>query len=633
MGELWAWPSALKLALVEHLRTRADILATSRAHRLDADRLVDALETPAPCRQRWPSQVHPAFVIRLLQRSREHPRRAAALRARARRRAARARPDDRGRDPLRGAASGGRAGVHGQPDRQPAPDRRPSTGANSSRASASSSRCFNATRPRCMHAWTSPAAIATGMRSKRLAEPTGEAQVRVALKCVERARQVAERSPDAREAHVGYYLIGAGRRQFERGIGWEPGLLVRLQARVLPARDAVATWARSPSARRRSSRRPSPTRSAHGWQWPMLIVVALLTVVPASELTIQIAAAPDRLVRSRRGASRGSTHAQIPDSARTMVIIPTILDSVARARDLAEHVEVQALGNLDPHIHFAILSDFKDAETETLPLDDEILAAAADAIRALNAKHADGGPDRFFLFHRSASVERTGRALDGVGAQAREDRRVQPAAPWRHRYELRPERRRRVDPAAGALLHHARQRHATAARRRPAADRHHHPSAEPAVVRSGASAGSPRATASSSRASASRSRALPARCSRGCTRVTPASTRTPPPSPIPTRTCSARASSPGRACTTSTRSSRRSKIRFRRTRCCRTTCSKACMRASRSSPTSSSSTSIRRACSRTPGASTGGFAATGRSCCGSSPSCRRATVSSGTRSR
>src|SRR2546429_3673528 len=71
MGELWAWPSVLKLALVEHLRTRADILATSRAHRLDADRLVDALETPAHVRERWPSQVHPAFVIRLLQRSRE----------------------------------------------------------------------------------------------------------------------------------------------------------------------------------------------------------------------------------------------------------------------------------------------------------------------------------------------------------------------------------------------------------------------------------------------------------------------------------------------------------------------------------------------------------------------------------
>src|SRR3972149_1018304 len=33
MGELWAWPSALKLALLDHLRMRADELAASRAHR------------------------------------------------------------------------------------------------------------------------------------------------------------------------------------------------------------------------------------------------------------------------------------------------------------------------------------------------------------------------------------------------------------------------------------------------------------------------------------------------------------------------------------------------------------------------------------------------------------------------
>src|SRR5262245_49718169 len=61
MGELWAWPSALKLALIDHLRTRADVLAIERAHRLEADRLVGTLET-SRVRDRWPSHVPPAFV-------------------------------------------------------------------------------------------------------------------------------------------------------------------------------------------------------------------------------------------------------------------------------------------------------------------------------------------------------------------------------------------------------------------------------------------------------------------------------------------------------------------------------------------------------------------------------------------
>jgi cyclic beta-1,2-glucan synthetase len=53
---------------------------------------------------------------------------------------------------------------------------------------------------------------------EEMAAPAGDAQLRVALKAVERARQIAEKIPDDRRAHVGYYLIGGGRRQFEKGI-------------------------------------------------------------------------------------------------------------------------------------------------------------------------------------------------------------------------------------------------------------------------------------------------------------------------------------------------------------------------------------------------------------------------------
>src|SRR6185295_1934810 len=72
IGELWAWPSALKLALVEHLRVRADILAATRAHRLNADRLAGAIEKAAAASDAWPADIHPAFVTRLLVRSREY---------------------------------------------------------------------------------------------------------------------------------------------------------------------------------------------------------------------------------------------------------------------------------------------------------------------------------------------------------------------------------------------------------------------------------------------------------------------------------------------------------------------------------------------------------------------------------
>ena len=137
----------------------------------------------------------------------------------------------------------------------------------------------------------------------------------------------------------------------------------------------------------------------HGWRGARLFLVPLLGLVPASELTIQILQRVIANLIPPRRLPRLEVD-RVPASARTMVIVPTILDSVERVTDLLDHLEVQALGNVDPCIHFAILSDFPDAKTETMPRDTEILAAARAGVEALNAKHAEGHADRFFLFHR-----------------------------------------------------------------------------------------------------------------------------------------------------------------------------------------------------------------------------------------
>ena len=68
-------------------------------------------------------------------------------------------------------------------------------------------------------------------------------------------------------------------------------------------------------------------------------------------------------------------------------------------------------------------------------------------------------------------------------------------------------------------------------------------------------------------------------------------------------------------------------------RCCHTTCSRGSTRARRSSPTSRSSTTIRRACSHMRNASIAGCAATGRSCGGCCRWCRRGPAGGGTSSR
>ena len=396
MGELWGWPSALKLALIDHLRARADTLAATRRERLAADRMAAAIE-PASRVDRWPADIHHSFVTRLLQHSRDLGALASDLYHELE-----ALLEARG---------------------QTLEDVIRAEGQHQAAAQAGMANLITSLRLISTFDWSEffesvslveqvlqrdPAGVYGRMdfRSRdryrhaveELAAGTGEGQLLLALKSVERARQVHVRTADARAAHVGYHLIGGGRRLFERSIAWEPDLRLRISrfffAYATPGylgTIALGTAALVAMA--------VGYAWLYGWRGAGLLVVALLATVPASELTIQtLQRVISYLIPPRRLPRIELT--AVPRTARTMVIVPTLLDSVERVADLIEHLEVQALGNLDPLIHFALLTDFLDAPTETLPRDREILDAACDGIRALNAKHAEGGANRFFLFHR-----------------------------------------------------------------------------------------------------------------------------------------------------------------------------------------------------------------------------------------
>ncbi|MFZ4701450.1 MAG: glucoamylase family protein, partial [Candidatus Methylumidiphilus sp.] len=60
-------------------------------------------------------------------------------------------------------------------------------------------------------------------------------------------------------------------------------------------------------------------------------------------------------------------------------------------------MEIRYLSNPGGQVYFALLSDWTDADVETMPDDDRLLNVAAAAVAVLNAKH---GKPRFFIFHR-----------------------------------------------------------------------------------------------------------------------------------------------------------------------------------------------------------------------------------------
>ncbi|HEY7685034.1 MAG TPA: glucoamylase family protein [Gemmatimonadales bacterium] len=400
IGELWAWPSMLKLALIENLRRLADETLQGREARLKADEYLAHIgaEDSAPLAA-LPQVLETAYVVRLLQRMREYGPLVSPVRTAVEERlAAQGRTAE---DSIRTEHQSQAAG-------------------QVSVANAITSLRLCATLD-----WTQyfenvslieqvlrrdPAGVYGRMdfqsrdryrqAVEELAEATGEAQVRVALRTVESARQAAElRLADNRAAHVGYHLIGKGRRELETDVAYGPRFPVRVHRFIFAHATGFYLGSIALVTAALLAAAVAYLRSLGGAPWAYAWSAALL-LFPASEFAIALVQRLTAHFVTPRRLPRLDFQAGIPEDARTMVVIPTLLTSVSGVAELLEHVEVLALGNADPRIHFAILSDFADAPTAEQPEDVEILDAARAGVLDLNARLGQGRSDRFHLFHR-----------------------------------------------------------------------------------------------------------------------------------------------------------------------------------------------------------------------------------------
>jgi len=399
IGELWAWPSMLRLALIENLRRLADEAIDAREARAAAEQYVAQIDAaghgrPPPL----PPEIHPAFVLQLLQRVREYGPRLAAVRAAL----------DAHLTAQRTAAE---AAIRSEHQHQAAAQVSVANVITSLRLCSTLdwSQYFESVSLVESVLQRDPAGAYGKMdflsrdryrqAVEELSDGTGEGQLRVALRTVESARLVAESGLAGRAVHIGHHLIGKGRADLETDVAFRPRRLRRVRRFIF----AHATFAYLGTMGLLTAALVGfglvYARQHCDSSWP-LAWIALLLVLPASELAAAVVQSLCVRFAAPRRLPRLDFLGGVPESARTMVVVPTLLTSLEGVGALLEHLEVLALGNLDPRVHFALLSDFTDANAREMPEDEAMLSAARAGIEALNARHAEARADRFYLVHR-----------------------------------------------------------------------------------------------------------------------------------------------------------------------------------------------------------------------------------------
>jgi cyclic beta-1,2-glucan synthetase len=237
----------------------------------------------------------------------------------------------------------------------------------------------------------------------KIAEHSDFPEVRVAERAIALAQEASRRKyPNTRtalrESHVGYYIVDQGSRLLEREVGYHSPLWQRVQRLLKDHPDefylvgiAVLTLAITSAA----VLFLTDSHSSLG----IILLSLLILLLPSSQSAVQLMQYLVTMMLPAEILPKLDLEDGIPSDCVTMVAVPSLLLSEEQVRTLVENLEVRFLGNHDPNIHFALLTDLPDSR-EPAREDNPLVPFCADLIQKLNNKYAQREMGSFFLFHR-----------------------------------------------------------------------------------------------------------------------------------------------------------------------------------------------------------------------------------------
>jgi len=238
---------------------------------------------------------------------------------------------------------------------------------------------------------------------EKIAKQSSFTEYEIAHNAILLAKEAQAAHPNSGErlTHVGFYLIDRGLQELKRKVQVHPSVaetLVQMGSKhslgVYLGVIMLLTLMFSTSL---LTMEYSQTQDMSNG---LLVLVGILSLVSTSQLSLTLVNWLATLFVHPHPLPRMDFSIGIPDHCRTLVVVPTMLTNLHGIDDLVETLEVRFLANQDNNLYFALLTDFRDAHEETLTDDEPLLQLAQTQIEALNTKYDATKKNIFFLFHR-----------------------------------------------------------------------------------------------------------------------------------------------------------------------------------------------------------------------------------------
>ena len=214
---------------------------------------------------------------------------------------------------------------------------------------------------------------------KRISEETKVSEIYIANKIIELSSRYTE--GEDKKGHIGYYLISDGKEELLKEIGFKERkrLSNKTKARkyifgiylftsLFAIFNGVYLYFRSKNL-------------------IVSILASIILYIPISEIVIQLInyilnkTVKPKLI-PKLDFSKG-----LPKEYSTFVVIPTIVNSADKVKELMKKLEVYYLANKSENLYFALLGDCTSSKKKTEDVDDEIIKAGLEEVEKLNNKY------------------------------------------------------------------------------------------------------------------------------------------------------------------------------------------------------------------------------------------------------
>ena len=225
---------------------------------------------------------------------------------------------------------------------------------------------------------------------KEISTKTKISEIYIAKKILE----ISNKSPkNTKQEHVGYYLIDNGIDELYEQLNYKLNKKMDSNKKTKIYILAITLFSIIISALMSLT-----LNSKNSW---ILIISFIVFLIPASEIVIQIIQyILSKFVKPKMIPKIDFSNG-IDKQNETIVVIPTILKSKEKVRELMNKLEVFYLANKSDNIYFALLGDCSESKNEEEKFDKEVVEEGLKQANKLNQKYNKNEKPIFHFLYRS----------------------------------------------------------------------------------------------------------------------------------------------------------------------------------------------------------------------------------------